>query len=277
MDGATAQIAALTIAGNHFLKGGDLGAWWPDSPVFKFCKSVRFITLSGEEPKPDEHPYEDDPPKWFARQRKEGVIGFRLVYIPVNKPIISDRQSAGFVGGGGRKIIECVHAATMDGWESGWRVGNQKDPERKIWLVNYARIGEAMPRRDIIPYNMTSLVHMLKDALVDVAVFAKKHDQSRGWVETFDAAMACISAKVPLDGSFNFKGCERMMPDERAQRLLAAADTGWVFGAMGSWNDIGFEGDTQKEYDAVSDRLFSVMIDAITTAANSTFEAPRGA
>lgn len=275
MDGPTAQIAALTIAGNHFLKGGDLAGWWPKSPVFNFCKQVKFITLSGEEPKQAEHPYEDDPLKWLARQRAEGVVGFRLVHIPVNKPIISDRQSAGFVGGGGRKIIECVHAATMDGWESGWRVGNQKDPDRKIWQVNYARIGEAMPRRDVIPTNMTSLLRMLKDALVDIAVFAKKHDQSRGWVETFDAALACLTAKVPLDASYNFKACEAMLPDERAQRLIAAADTGYVFGAMGSWNDMGFEGETQKEYDAVSDRLFDLAVDAIVTAANSTFNAPR--
>lgn len=273
MDGPTAQIAALTIAGNHYLKGGDITGWWPDSPVFKFCKSVRFVTLSDDEAKPSEHPHTDDPPAWFAKQKAEGVLGFRLVHIPVNKPIISDRMSAGFVGGGGRKIVECVHASTMDGWEAGWRIGDQKDPARKIWQVNYARVGQAMPRRDIIPYNLTSMVHGLQDALVDIAVFAKKHEQAADFAPAFDRAMAALKSKAPLDGSFNFKGAEAMLPDVRAQKILAASDIGWVFGAMGSWNDIGFDGDAQKEYDTVSDKLFDLMVQSIVAAANSTFAA----
>lgn len=274
MDGPTAQIAALAIAGNHYLKGGELKGFWPDGAVFNFCKFVRFITLSGDDVQPKEHPYTDDPPSWFARQKGEGVVGFRLVHMAVNKPVISDRMSAGFVGGGGRKIMEAVHDMTMDGWEAGWRVG-QKDPAGKIWQVNYALIGEDMPRRDIIPYNMTSLVRALQDALVDIAVFAKADKQSEDFVPAFESAMLCLKSKTPLETSFNFKGFEPMIADVRAQRLIAAADAAWVFGAMGSWNDIGFEGDAQKEYDTVSEKLFGQLIDAITTAVNSTFDAPR--
>jgi hypothetical protein len=273
MDGATAQIAALTIAGNHFLRGDDLKGWWPDSPTFNFCKFVRFITLGEGEP-PAEHPYRDDPPSWLAAQKAEGVIGFRLVHIPVNKPMMSDRQSAGFVGGGGRKVLEAVHATTMDGWEAGWRVSDQKDPDRNLWHVNYARIGEGMPRRDIIPNHPVSVTRMLSDALVDIAVFAKKHDYAAGWVETFDAAMMALKSNAPLDASYNFKGCEAMIADKRAQRLLAAADVGYVFGAMGSWNDLAFEGEAQQEYDALSDKLFGATVDAIVTAVNSTFDPP---
>lgn len=185
-------------------------------------------------------------------------------------------MTAGLVGAGGRKLIEAVHAGSMDGWEAGWRVGDQKDPDKKIWQVNYARIGEGLERRDIIPYNLTSMAHMLNDALVDIAVFAKRHDRSRDWVETFDKAMLCLKAKAPLDASYNFKGMEAMLPELRAQQLLTACDVGWVFGAMGSWNDIGFDGEAQKEYETLSDRLFQTMVDSITTAVNTTFDVPKG-
>jgi hypothetical protein len=271
MDGTTAQIAGLIITGNHYLRGGDLKGWWPDSPVFKFCKFVHFITLSGED-NSVEHPYTDDPLSWFAKQKDEGVIGFRLVHIPVNKPMISDRQSAGFVGGGGRKIIEAVHDKTMDGWESGWRVGDQNDPDRNIWHVNYARIGQGIERRDIIPLHPVGLMRLLNDTLVDTAVFARKHEYAAGWVEMFDAAMMALKSDAALATSFHFKDYEAMIPDVRARRLLAAASAGWVFGAMGSWNDMSFEGEVQKEYEAVSDKLFGLMIDAIVTAVNSTFD-----
>jgi hypothetical protein len=185
---------------------------------------------------------------------------------------MSDRMGAGFVGGGGRKILEAVKADEMAGWEAGWRVQDQNDPEQKIWHVTYRRIG-TLPRRDVIPLHPVGLTRMLQDALVDIAVFAKKHEYASGWVETFDKAMMALKSDTPLAASFNFKNCEAMVPDVRAQRLLAAADIGWVFGAMGSWNDMSFEGEAQQEYEKISDRLFGLMIDAIVTSVNSTFQA----
>lgn len=89
MDGPTAQIAALTIAGNHWLKGNEFGWFWSESHVFNFCKFVKFITLIGEAPHWQEHPYTDDYPSWLAKQKSEGVLGLRLVHIAVNKPIAS--------------------------------------------------------------------------------------------------------------------------------------------------------------------------------------------
>jgi hypothetical protein len=274
MDGPTAQIAALAIAGNYWLKGGDLGRFWPDSPVFNFCKYVHFITLSGDDEKRIEHPYTDDYSSWLARQKGEGVLAFRLIHMAVNKPLISDRMSAGLVGGGGRRLIEAIHAKTMDGWEAGWRVGNQKDPDRKIWEVNYARIGQGLERRDIIPYNLTSMVHALEKTLGRILAFARAQKQDT-WIPYFEEGLAALASKTPLTQSFNFKGCEAMLPDLRAQKILAASDAAWVFGAMGSWNDLGFDGEAQKEYEETSDKLFQEMIDSITTAVNSTFDAPR--
>ena len=39
----------------------------------------------------------------------------------------------------------------------------------------------------------------------------------------------------------------------------------------GSWNDLGFDGSKQKEYESVSESLFSVINEAILTAANSGY------
>jgi hypothetical protein len=273
MDGPFAQIAALAIAGNHYLKGHALGRFWPDSPSFNFCKHVRFITLSGEDDKPDEHPYAEDYPSWLAKLRVDGVVGFRLIHIAVNKPQISDRMSAGLVGGGGRKLIEAVHAETMDGWEAGWAAKNPKDPDRKIWEVNYARIGQGLARRDMIPYNLTSMVHALEKDLGAILAFARSQ-KADDFTGTFEAGLAALADTTPLHHSFNFKGMEAMLPDQRAQKILAASDVAWVFGAMGSWNDLGFEGKAQKAYETLSDKLFNDMTICITTAVNSTFDPP---
>jgi hypothetical protein len=59
--------------------------------------------------------------------------------------------------------------------------------------------------------------------------------------------------------------------------LLDASQKAWVFGGMGSWNDLGSEGDDQKLYERLSDRLFRAVNEAIEAAATSTFKEGRTA
>jgi hypothetical protein len=55
-----------------------------------------------------------------------------------------------------------------------------------------------------------------------------------------------------------------------AKQLLGAVQTAWVFGGMGTWNDLGFEGDDRREYDALSGELFLLLNQAICGAVNTT-------
>ena len=55
-----------------------------------------------------------------------------------------------------------------------------------------------------------------------------------------------------------------------AVSLLKAAMSAWVFGGMGSWNDMGFLGEMQNEYERVSDALFNSINEAIAIAATSS-------
>ena len=52
--------------------------------------------------------------------------------------------------------------------------------------------------------------------------------------------------------------------------MLKAAMSAWVFGGMGSWNDMGFEDAvTQSKYESVSESLFNVINEAIEASTNS--------
>ena len=55
-----------------------------------------------------------------------------------------------------------------------------------------------------------------------------------------------------------------------ARQLLGAAQLAWVFGGMGSWNDLGFEGPDQQDSNQLSDRLFALLNEAICCAVNSS-------
>jgi hypothetical protein len=55
-----------------------------------------------------------------------------------------------------------------------------------------------------------------------------------------------------------------------ARRLLVSADHAWVFGRMGSWNDLGFDDKAvQSEYEARTRELFAAVLGGIVTATNS--------
>ena len=56
-----------------------------------------------------------------------------------------------------------------------------------------------------------------------------------------------------------------------ASALLDACQKAWVFGGMGSWNDLGFEGDSQRDYERMSESLFGAVTRAIAGAASSAF------
>ncbi len=57
---------------------------------------------------------------------------------------------------------------------------------------------------------------------------------------------------------------------KEAQRLLAAAYSGWVFGGMGSWNDVVFSDlEDQAEYDRLTPALYQSLCHAIVAVSCS--------
>ena len=54
-----------------------------------------------------------------------------------------------------------------------------------------------------------------------------------------------------------------------AEQLISACFTGWVFGGMGSWNDMAFGREMEEEYHRVSDLLYTAICNAIVAAVNS--------
>ena len=60
-----------------------------------------------------------------------------------------------------------------------------------------------------------------------------------------------------------------------AYQLLTAAQAAWVFGGMGSWNDLGFQGQDQQTYDKLSEELYQLLNAAIVQATNTSYSGGR--
>jgi hypothetical protein len=55
----------------------------------------------------------------------------------------------------------------------------------------------------------------------------------------------------------------------QSRQLLAAASSAWVFGGMGSWNDMSFDGALKQKYDHVTPTLYTAVVQGIVAATNA--------
>jgi len=271
MNGPIAQIVALTCYGNAFLQGISVREFFPKNSTCMFCDRVNFVTIKKSFfGKPKEKEIAKTPDEWFRFLETASAVGIRLSRTPQNNPHILDRMSAGFVGGGGTWSIEVIFPKNRsEFWTARWEVWNQDAPEQRIWRVTYGRVSKRAPTKSK-PSDLQETTMHLTQALREIHSFSMKHDC--GW---FTQRFADALATLDSDGK-NLYGYHKDLAyaghlPAQAWTILNACQKAWVFGGMGSWNDMGFDGKAQKEYERVSDQLFKILNQAISEAANESY------
>lgn len=100
--------------------------------------------------------------------------------------------------------------------------------------------------------------------------FLAKHDCGF-FTQCFAEALDTLdSAGANLHGYHKDLAPAGYLP-QHARTVLDACQKAWVFGEMGSWNDMGFDGADQVEYARVSDQLFQHLNEAISAGSNESF------
>jgi len=275
MQTSIAQMVALTCYGNAAIQGRQ-AAFLPSHSTCQYCEWVKFIAGGRQANGTDETiTVAASPAAWIEYLLKSGMQGLRLHQRAQNLAAnFPDRISSAFVGGGRQWRIEGLRSdETSEFWLSKWEVGNKDAPEHKIWRVTYGLcevgVTSAFELRTI-----SSILDDLRTALTEIRNFSETN-RCGNFTKCFDDALHA------LDDSEADVGYHRdLYPmgavGTGAASLLKAAQSAWVFGGMGSWNDMGFEGETQKEYERISDKLFELLNDAIEAAATSSrVAAPR--
>jgi hypothetical protein len=282
VQGTIAQVIALTTYGNASITGllrAAPSAFFPANSTFTFCEYVRFVDLKPAAGGWEESAYADDPAAWFARLKQEGVRGLRMTYASTDAQKlrdrnVSDRMLVGFVGGGGRWLIEALTPRGSDFWEGRWEVGDRERKDQKIWRVSYGRVASKQPTLDRPALEMATLRNQLAANLEALGNFARKHRMDR-FARAFDAGMAQLSSQEPSKQVHHSDlAPDNVLPVPAAQ-LLGAAQAAWVFGGMGSWNDAAFDAEDQGLYERLSEELYQLLNAAIVTAANTSAPAGR--
>lgn len=269
MQTALAQMVALTCHGNALLRGIPAPAFFPGNSTCLFCESVTFL-VTGQPAggDPQTAVFADSPDAWLGLLPSRGTLQLRLRQRAQNLPGISDRNASAFVGGGKVWALEVVRKGSIsEFWREKWEIGDRQAPDRKIWRASYwLAASELTGDSPLRP--LDEVAAALRATLLDIRAFADAN-QCGNFVKCFSDALRAFDQPEADIGYHRDLAPPGFLPPT-AQAILKAAQAAWVFGGMGSWNDMGFSGETQKEYDRVSDQLFNQLNDAIEAAAGSS-------
>jgi hypothetical protein len=270
MQGPIENALMLVAAGNAQLAGRDISGFWPDAPTFKFLKLCEFRLPPPSGNESDEFPLiAADPLEWFALQ-KASCRGYRVHSTqrqrgPNQQTDTPDRMLAAFVGGGSRFLIEAVGQINSEFWEGFHRVGDRNDPDRRIWLCTHILQGMT-PTKDVEPAQLSSALENLRAALpaIEAHARAEKYDT---FADCFARASAALAGERQDPWPHIVEIARYTGFDERQLNVLHAINHAWVFGGMGSWNDLS----GGPEYDKVSEKLYSALNESIAALGSSTF------
>ena len=273
MQGPIFQVLALVTHGNAALAGRPVADFHTSNPAFVFTEHVRFVDLEPPREAWNETPFAANPDEWLAKLRDRGCRGLRAWRsASADEETIADRFSIAFVGGGGRWLIESVGPAGSDYWMASWTLGNRDRPDRKIWQVTYGRIEQGRTTAAPEPTSLDVLSRELQELLPDAIAFTWRHELD-GFAEAFETALSALTAESEPD--LHGLALPGQLP-LAASRLLAASLHAWVFGGMGSWNDIVFQGEDNEEYHRISEKLFGLINSATVEAVNCSFRMAGG-
>ena len=155
-----------------------------------------------------------------------------------------------------------------DRWFERWMVWNRDAPENRIWRVTYGKVSAASTSRATAD-DLSTTTDQLAKSLREIRDFSQEHECDM-FTQYFNEALDTLDS-----GGRNLHGYHQDLAPEgflspQANMILDACQRCWVFGAMGSWNDMVFEGEDQKNYEDVSERAFQTIINAIVSATNTT-------
>jgi hypothetical protein len=198
--------------------------------------------------------------EWLRGRRAAGVDGISLGIAGL--PSEPDQHAlAAFSNSGGWGLI--AHGPRhSEAWHATWTVGDREAPDRRIWMVNYTgtRLAPTLPQQ----VEVSRADDTLRERLRAAAEFAAEQGLD-SWTDWFKRALMTEDV-IPYHPD--------MLPpdyDPTRRRLAAMATQAFVFGGMGSWNDVYYDGaDARGRYEAVTRDLYDAVLTALIASVNTS-------
>lgn len=264
MNGELAQAVAVVSHGNSWL--ADVGAAREDIAIFEaqnstfqYVRSVRFEAKSRWRGMSELGTVG----AWLRSISRAGIDRLSLI-AGGSKPVAFANAGLWGVVGQGRR--------TGDAWYGRWEVNRSgvdpADLKPRIWEVKYRRVHGSWPI-EAEPIDLVGRMEELRSALADAKDFAERDPALATFAPWFEEALALESSNEP-EIVWHPDMLSSVGYGLDARRLLAMGARSWVFGGMGSWNDVSFnDAETQVQYRRVSERLYEAVLSAVRDSTNS--------
>jgi len=271
MNGEILQLIAIASGANAALSGRWNASGFDEHQAFTYCQSVRFVELkrSMGKKKPIEDEVAASPEGWFGLLNKQGARCVFLNYGSSKDQQAPDYQLVAFVGGGGTWTLGVSDGSSkVTYWVARW-LSRRSHPEGKPWEVTYGKVAESRSAPSVPLPDQTDLRKRFTSTLKDIRRLAQEIEADN-FEQFFDRGLRALDSADPMD---HFPGDALARPMDyslESRQLFAAAWASWVFGGMGSWNDLWIQDEQlSRRYDALSARLYDAICQSIILTVNS--------
>lgn len=259
MNGELAALVALCLHGNDRLasRTGLAPDLDTENSAFRYVERVH-VTCPQRRLLGTRTWEADGIAEWLRFVKDTGGSRLSLVSGAPRPSAPPDPVAASFANGGRWALIDDAPAPRL--WQSQWAVHDRNRTDQRIWAVQLT--GSPLSQAWLPQPASSSARDDLRAALDGIRGFAEGDVDIADWAAWFTEALHLLDAPEPVIPYHPDLAPEGLPPESR--QLLAAAVKSWVFGGMGSWNDIAFS-DTARgaEYDQRTDDLYRSVLAAL--------------
>ncbi|WP_412468250.1 hypothetical protein [Pedobacter sp. KLB.chiD] len=272
MVGTLAQLIAMVGYGNQCIENPRSHPnFFKQNSTFQYCNQVFFTAEKRKTffPSTKITTVAENPLEWYTYLSHEGCQALRLYYEgSESSSNNADYQMAGMVGGGGTWGIETIYPKYSDMWYAGWKVTKEPGGDNRIWSVEYRKVEYKIQLRNL-QLELETRRKLLSGTLLAITDFANRIGREN-YVSVFLKALETLNDPNPEASFYHPDLLPELVYNLEERQLLFAASRAWVFGGMGSWNDMVMDdGELDKEYQHLSSALYSAINQAIIAALNA--------
>lgn len=258
MNGELAALIAQCLHGNEWLASGTGPAPSLDTSNSAFQYVARLHATCPQRRIFGRKTWEaDGVAPWLEFLRDSGTRRLSLVIAGSSVSGLPDHVAVSFAGGGRWALASDGPLPRL--WRSQWAVQDRDRPDRRIWVVELAGAPVAAPW----PAHAVdgSAEEDLRRALAGIGDYAHRAGLDE-WTPWFAEALRILDSSDPAI-PYNPDLAPASLP-LASRRLLAGAVKAWVFGGMGSWNDVALSDPAlAREYDRWTAELYSAVLAAV--------------
>lgn len=255
-----AQTIALIAYGNAYLSSGDMEPreLFPTHSTFQFVSNVTF-QRSKEPRKPGI--LANDTQSWIFDL---GIDGTRYLKLDVlNLQHLPTPYATSLFTAGNTWVIQTDKGQC---WQPIWSLVQQKSRQSRMWKVEYWERAN-IPVIGDFP-DIQSAYQDLENCLVEAQDFSMR--RKFGWEKWFEKALQLLHDPSPVL-PFYADLLPSVLKNIRVRQLLAGTLQAWVFGGLGSWNDVYIaDSSLEMEYQKVSKSLYKAVMQSVVSVTNST-------